>query len=327
MDRHLTIVVKIATTVVFGALAACGGGGSTPAGPSRPPAPTTYTITGTLTATNGGQPLAGATIAGAGVSVTSSASGSYALTLPVTMTEAFGVTMEGAGLIPRRAYVNGGRSRTVDLDAIIDGNGFDLAFYRQLVRGAYDTPDTLQPLRRWTRAPQIYLRTVDDAGASIDAKTLDSTESAIRETLPIWSGGTFSVGVLERGAETRIGQREWITVVWMSDRSPGPCGRADVALPGGTIALFYRRGGICRCVGGPEIRPRTVRHELGHAMGFLHTGSTNDLMAGIGAAGCDAMPSARERYHAAIAYKRPVGNTDPDSDPVASVNLAPLRVP
>jgi hypothetical protein len=37
---------------------------------------------------------------------------------------------------------------------------------------------------------------------------------------------------------------------------------------------------------------------------------------------CDLQPSAREKYHAAIAYSRPVGNRDPDDDGQTSVVLS-----
>jgi hypothetical protein len=48
-------------------------------------------------------------------------------------------------------------------------------------------------------------------------------------------------------------------------------------------------------------------------MGFYHTDSQNDVMSDGGT--CDEEPSGRERYHAAIAYARPPGNSDPDNDP------------
>jgi hypothetical protein len=48
---------------------------------------------------------------------------------------------------------------------------FDLAFYRQFVHDAYDRRGDFAPLVRQTEAPRIYLRTVDDAGAPIDALT------------------------------------------------------------------------------------------------------------------------------------------------------------
>jgi hypothetical protein len=40
---------------------------------------------------------------------------------------------------------------------------------------------------------------------------------------------------------------------------------------------------------------------------------------------CDAPVSARDHAAAAIAYARPVGNTDPDNDPSSSVALSPRR--
>jgi len=40
----------------------------------------------------------------------------------------------------------------------------------------------------------------------------------------------------------------------------------------------------------------------------------------------DDLPTARELYHAALGYKRPVGNRDPDTDPTSAVTLAPLVV-
>jgi hypothetical protein len=209
----------------------------------------------------------------------------------------------------------------VRLDATALSSEFDLAFYRQLVRNGFEAPTHLEPLRRWTTNPQIYLRTVDDAGTAIDPKMLDSTETTIRETIPMWTAGTLRADTIERGTGSRVGENAWITVSWPSVPGPGGiCGSADVGLPGGEIRLYYKSR--CGCPGGLQTRPRTVRHEIGHAMGFWHTDSPTDLMAGIGVAGCDARPSPRELAHAAIAYRRPVGNLDPDtdSDSIASVS-------
>lgn len=304
-------------------LAGCGGSGSTlPTSPSTPPVPSTYTVSGTLTATNGGQPLSASLDVNG--TAAQAAGGTFSVTLPASLAGSLIFRIDAGGMVHRETYVRGGVSRSVALDVITQGSGFDMTFYRQLVRGTYDQPQAPLSLRRWTRAPNVYLRTVDDAGAAIDAKTLDSTEQAIREAVPTWSGFQATI---TRGADTRLRQAGWITVRWPAVVVAGECGRADVAVEGGEIELPYKNGGGCRCSGGPEIRPRTVRHEVGHAMGFWHTDSTADLMSGPAVAGCDGQPSARELYHAAIAYKRPVGNTDPDSDPIGAVNLAPLRVP
>jgi hypothetical protein len=66
---------------------------------------------------------------------------------------------------------------------IQEAGGFDLKFYWQFVRNGLDST-ALQPIRRWTRNPSVYLRTVDEAGAPIDAETLDATERMLTETVP-----------------------------------------------------------------------------------------------------------------------------------------------
>ena len=60
-------------------------------------------------------------------------------------------------------------------------------------------------------------------------------------------------------------------------------------------------------------------------MGFWHTDSPTDLMYGTSGT-CDVQPSARERAAAAIAYSRPAGNMDPDTDPWGLVSIEPMRL-
>lgn len=57
-------------------------------------------------------------------------------------------------------------------------------------------------------------------------------------------------------------------------------------------------------------------HEVGHALGYFHVSDKNSVMYPFAPGNCppgDLSPS--EAYHAAIAYSRPRGNTDPDNDP------------
>ena len=288
------------------------------------PRTTAVTVTGHVHATNGTQTLANLAVAIDGSTTSTDADGNFSARLPPASPVWLRMT---GGIVPRELRIAAGAAGDVQLDAIALSSGFDLAFYRQLVRNGFDAPTHLEALRRWKIDPRIYLRTVDDAGAAIDPKMLDSTEATIRETIPMWTAGTLKASLVERGTEARVGWEGWITVRWPSVAGPeGICGSADVGRPGGEISLYYKSS--CGCPGGPQVRPRTVRHEVGHAMGFWHTDSATDLMAGIGVAGCDQRPSPRELAHAAIAYRRPVGNMDPDTDPdsVPTPSVSPARV-
>jgi hypothetical protein len=60
-------------------------------------------------------------------------------------------------------------------------------------------------------------------------------------------------------------------------------------------------------------------------MGFRHTDSDGDVVF-RNALNCDALPSARERYHTMIAYSRPLGNQDPDEDTSTATILSLPRV-
>ena len=187
---------------------------------------------------------------------------------------------------------------------------FDLTYYRQLVHNAYDTRVGLEPLRRQTQAPRIYLRTIDDAGRSIDAFTLDQTASAL-ESVAGSLTGVFGLAGIERGTETRQGQRGWITVRWSGAEElrndSSVCGRGAV---GGDLLTLFPRSPGCRCPGGPAVMLETVKHELGHVLGFWHTADKNDLMYPV-VRQCDTQPSEREKYHAAVAYSRPIGSPAP----------------
>lgn len=188
------------------------------------------------------------------------------------------------------------------------GPDFNLSFWNAFVHNRLEASGLL-PLRRLTAAPRLYLRIVDDAGVQIDPVTLSTVENAMKEVAPIWGGGQFGLAGVERGTSLKDGQPGWLTVHWLATNVGEICGRSDVGVDGGVIELNYQnKGSNCTCP-GINIRPRTARHELGHAFGYYHTDSIEDVMKS-GALGCDALPSSRETYHATLAYQTPVGSLE-----------------
>src|SRR5262249_3300205 len=60
-------------------------------------------------------------------------------------------------------------------------------------------------------------------------------------------------------------------------------------------------------------------HEITHTMGYWHTDNVLvDTFSGTGCPG-SGRPE-KTRFHAAVAYSRPVGNVDPDVDPSSSAH-------
>jgi hypothetical protein len=294
----------------------------TPATPVTPAPPPNIVLTGHLTATVTGEQLASEAVDLAAHQTSTDTSGGFRFEFtPGTITATPLLTISGPNVVTRQSLINLTSSRDLSTDAIVLGGSFDLAFYRELVRDNHDSPGVMRLIRRWDTAPRIYLMTVDEAGSPIDAGTLDTVEAALRDSASSWTGGRFSLASLERGTDTHEGQTGWVTVKWPALADPNVCGRAQVAVNGGWIELDYKND---RCTGScsrnSRIAPRVARHELGHVMGFWHTGNAQDLMY-FGTwtdAQCNLAPTVRESLHASIAYARPTGNSDPDSDPLTS---------
>jgi hypothetical protein len=178
----------------------------------------------------------------------------------------------------------------------------DQVFYRAFAQNAFESPNRLEPVRRLPGPLRIYLRTADDAGRAIDRETLETIERVLIESAPVWSGGQFGVTEVARGTGTREKVGGWLTIKWAGTNTSDRCGRSTVGIDGGYIE--FNDLGACSCGAGSRIYPRLVRHELGHAMGYYHTGDIGDVMYGqaVAAEACDLQPSERERRHARIFY-------------------------
>jgi hypothetical protein len=256
------------------------------------------------------------------MSATTDGGGQYSLSFPAgTSPGTFAIS--GAGLIRRTGFLAvSSSSRTIDLDAFTL-DGFDHAYYRAVARNGAEQPSSLQPIRRWTRAPMIYIRTVDETGRPVAPEVIQQVMTIASTVIPIYTNGRFGVAGFEQGTDTKVGQAGWITVQWTRDGTQF-CGRAHVGQEGGYVELVYDQPG-CRC-GSQKITPLIVKHEFGHSMGMWHSRQNGELMAGIGTPDCDRNMTARELRYLDYIYRRPVGNTDPDNDPASARVLAPVRV-
>jgi hypothetical protein len=262
-----------------------------------------------------GRPIAGARVASqVGPSTQADAAGAFRLgsdTNPATTPHAFDV--EADGFVPRKAYVRwqAGQRSAITFDLIPLAAPFSIEFYRALVRNGLETPGALEPLRRWTTSPRFYVRSVDQHGRPIEPEVMEVVLATIPDAVRQFTGGRIAVAQLESGTETRPLTAGWIAVNILRDPNSDVCGRAKVGADPGEITLYDDR---CGC-GSYKIRARTIAHEVGHALGFWHTGGNRGVMTSS-ASGCPTAEfSPEELYHGAIAYQRPVGNLDPDADP------------
>ena len=322
---------RMLAVVLCGFVTACGS--SSPATPSAPPAPPLPTppasviseFSGSVSATNGGQRLSGISVATATGTATTDSGGAFSLKFNGTSTGNFPLTLSGAGIMTHAMWLQWPAHTGITLDAITLAPPFDMTFYRQLARGAYDH-DTISPLSPWKENPSIYIRTVDATGRSIEPEVLALVIDWSRRSVPMWSAGKLQVATIETGPDDRRDTPGWIVIQFTRDFSTNQCGSSLVGFDPGRITLNNDR---CNC-GSVKVPPAVVLHEFGHALGFFHVPDRQSVMYPQIAGGCPLPAlSPAEQYHSAIVYNRPRGNTEPDNDPpgTAYVQSPRLRLP
>jgi hypothetical protein len=283
-----------------------------------------------LVETTAQQPVSGARIAPSWdlAAVTSGGDGSYELgAVANPPTSPYKLAVSAAGLVSREVWIGWQRGPRagVTLDVIRDAAPFSMDFYRQMVRGTYDSDRAPWPVLRVDAAPKFYLKTVDQNGRAIEPEVLLVVREALLRAVPAFTGGKLSAQALETGTEVRAEADGWINVDILRDPNERRiCGRAFVGANPNTITLY---DDVCSC-GSVKIPGATVLHEVGHALGFFHVGDKNSVMYPFIPGNCppgDLSPN--EKYHSAIAYSRPRGNVEPDNDPPSGRFLGSALTP
>lgn len=334
-QTHLRAATAVSTIALCAA--ACGGGASRPTVDSSPTAPAapppsppanTWTITGMVVDTVTQAAIPGARIAPGWEleAVIADGAGAYSLgAIANPQFTPYELNVSADGHVPHKQYVNwqAGTRQGVVLDLIRDAAPFSIEFYRQFVRGTYDS-DGPWPVLRWMEAPSFYVKTVDQNGRPVEPEVMAVVLDALARSVPAFTGGRYSAGAIETGTSQREPTQGWIIVDIVGDPTERTtCGTAYVGRNPGEITLY---NDVCSC-GSNKIPGTLVMHEVGHALGFFHVPDPESVMYPFMPGNCPAGVLSRdESYHAAIAYSRPRGNRDPDDDPPSFGLFGPSTV-
>ena len=181
------------------------------------------------------------------------------------------VEVKAAGYLDRRVYITWDRAGRSNLaiDMIRDAAPFSLAFYRKLIRNDHDAPGQLQmdpPVDDRAKLLHQHVQPPDRARHPAERAGFDGAHDSNRGAAG--DGGRYQAGTIESGSGDRPLQADFINVEITYEPDGDYCGKANVGANPGRIWINYDR---CASECGAErISPRTLTHEVGHAMGFWH---------------------------------------------------------
>jgi hypothetical protein len=313
--------------------AACGGGApsreaTSPTGPTGTPV-YKWSVSGSVVDTVARQSIPGVTVKPAWnlPAVATTGDGTYSLgstgNPPANPSM---VTVSADGFVPHEQWVSilAEQRTNITLDLIRNAAPFSMDFYRQLVRGTYDQDGAPFDVLRWSQPPKFYIKTSDQLNRAISTDVINVIRDGVTRGVPAWTGGQYSA-IIETGKDLRLPTPGWVNILITTD--PGEhvmCGQSYIGRDPGEISLVINP--VCSC-GSIKIPGLVVVHEVGHALGFFHVADKRSVMYPQAPGNCPVGElSADELYHAAIAYQRPRGNTDPDNDPSTGRSFRPVRV-
>lgn len=322
------IAALLALTAACSSSKRSGGGDGSPTGPSA-------SLTAKVHASDAlsGAAVSGATVAGSGLTTgTTDSSGS--LTLTTSTSSTYGIDVSSASYITRNTLL---KIPGVDAPISLIRTNFDLAAFNEMFRA--------QGLQRWTAVPSLRIvsnvvefnttgPTYIATGQALTATEISAITFDLAYGLPLLTGSVFpafsstSTMTVATGEAVTLLTEGRITFARCSGLSAARDSagygqwlfRSDDVVTGGMLCIDRNFDMSGSSVG------RGVRlHELGHALGYQHVTSKDDVLMTPRISVNDV--SAWDRDAAKIAFQRPAGNRTPDRDPASfSTNALTSRV-
>jgi hypothetical protein len=285
--------------------------------------------------------VGGATVTIGTASATTGNDGTYSLSVTSSGTPSFSAS--APGYYTRESAVSMTGATTINLEIIPQGDGFDLTFFDHSFR------DGIKGTTRWLAQPtfEIWTQmfrcvepcTLGDPRWEATAEAVPAYfETRAREAIALASdlmGGTLVNPVIATKTHpigTRVDRVGRVDGSGSASNSVGFMYATELESPASGGSTSITPGPFGTAITGGHLRFNRSHnspsrdnsiyvHELAHSLGFL-PGHRGDLSATPGPSIMGPNPrivTAKDRLHARILYRRPIGSVSPDRDPAGSV--------